>query len=176
MATALWLVVLTTEWLPWLQTSWGNSAYAKFILVLVIEKIPWDGMRQHETLWDLGSHKTSEDTGRKADGRMGVCLCVCVKQPEPKSYFTTDNPQNICEEVTTTTLHAFVVTLLWCSVVTISARSCVFMAWCKQVWCFHRCSVVTISVRSWLYDDLGNFLYGCLSKIYTVSSLHLQLG
>ena len=28
------LVVLTTEWLPWLQTSWEDSGYEKFILVL----------------------------------------------------------------------------------------------------------------------------------------------
>ena len=29
-----WLVVLTTEWLSWLQASWGGSGYEMFILVL----------------------------------------------------------------------------------------------------------------------------------------------
>ena len=29
-----WLVVLTTEWVPWLHTSWGDSGYERFILVL----------------------------------------------------------------------------------------------------------------------------------------------
>ena len=41
-------------------------------------------------------------------------------QSEPKPYLTTDNPWNICERITATTLQ-----LLWCSVVTISARSCI---------------------------------------------------
>ena len=30
-----WLVVLTSEWLPRLQTSWGDSGYETFILVLI---------------------------------------------------------------------------------------------------------------------------------------------
>ena len=57
---------LTTEWLLWFQSSWGDSGYEKLILVLEAN-------------------------------------CI-AKQPEPKSYITTDNPQNICEGVTTTTL------------------------------------------------------------------------
>ena len=28
------LVVLTTEWLPWLQTNWRDSGYERFALVL----------------------------------------------------------------------------------------------------------------------------------------------
>ena len=28
------LVILTTEWLPWLQTNWRNSGYERFALVL----------------------------------------------------------------------------------------------------------------------------------------------
>ena len=27
------LVILTTEWLPWLQSSWRNSGYERFALV-----------------------------------------------------------------------------------------------------------------------------------------------
>ena len=33
------LVVLTTEWLPWLQTNWRDSGYKKFALVLKNNRI-----------------------------------------------------------------------------------------------------------------------------------------
>ena len=29
------LVVLTTEWLPWLQTNWRDSGYERFAVVLI---------------------------------------------------------------------------------------------------------------------------------------------
>ena len=68
------------------------------------------------------------------------------KQPDPKSYLTTDNPQNICEWVTTTVY--ILKMLLW--------------------WLSHRCSVVTIS-----FYVVAYFRY---TKDYVTLTIHTQLG
>ena len=78
-----WLVVLTTEWLPWLQTSWGDSGYVMFILILEANCI--SNLNQNHTLQ----------------------LTTLERLWESQQ------------------LHFKHMTLLWCSVVTISARSCV---------------------------------------------------
>ena len=68
--TAKKIVVLTTEWLAWLQTSCRDSGYERFALVYESN---------------------------------------CIRQPNRHFIFqpqTTDNPQNICEVVTTNALHS----------------------------------------------------------------------
>ena len=58
------------------------------------------------------THLVAGDSG--FDRFVLVLEVNCIKQPEPKPYLTTDNPQNICEEVTKTAFQkydAFVVIL-----------------------------------------------------------------
>ena len=43
------LVVLTTEWLPWLQTSWGDSGYQRFSSVWK-SNLPYNHMNALKTL------------------------------------------------------------------------------------------------------------------------------
>ena len=51
--------------------------------------------------------------------KLVLLLEVNYTTPEPKSHLTTDNPQNICEQVTTTAFQKYGDSL---TVVTISAR------------------------------------------------------
>ena len=90
------------------------------------------------------------------------------KQPKPKSYLTTDNPQNSCEQVTTKN-DAFVVILLH-RLLYLQDYYCMLFDACR---CdlFQRCTISGYYIyKIEVAEGLGSFLSGCLMQFakYTI--------
>ena len=87
------------------------------------------------------------------------------KQPEPKPYLTTDNPQNSCEQVTTKKYDAFAVILSQRLLYLQDIFACSLMHPC-------RCNLFPICIISGYYiykievvESLGSFLSDCLMQL-----------
>ena len=112
-----WLVVLTTEWLPWLQTSWRDSGHERFILVLEANCI--NNLNPNHTL-QLTTFRTSVRESLQLHFKHMMAFVVTLSQMFSGYYIS---------KIMHWLWNALWCKKLWlfhrCSVVTISPRSCV---------------------------------------------------
>ena len=122
-------VAVTTKWLSWLETSWGDSGYEKLILVLEAN---------------------------------------CISNLSPNLTLTTDNPQNICEGVTTTTIYTCI--CFWQLVALSRFRCSMSNYYIFKIMAVIACSLIQVSMSpiqrcNWTSNNL--WLSNAISKIYS---------